>query len=164
MSVVICDYCNNDYTLRGINRHLRYCKEKALIDRKRLIEQLLYERGCKLRNDSKLCKAYIENNEGDPEEIAIIMEEMKFYIKKTNYYSELEEGTRAMIEYKGSFNLTEESWCAKSRALENWCNKYISITHIDFTKIPKSLHEDIIDIISNRTKKEQKHIIKNLHN
>ena len=45
----------------------------------------LQRHGCVLRTDSKLCNDYIRKGRGDPEEIAIVMGQMKFLFEETNY-------------------------------------------------------------------------------
>jgi hypothetical protein len=155
MNMTNCEYCNSVYTKRGINRHLKFCIIKAQEERKDIIIKLLADKGCELRSDSRLCRAYIEDGEGHPERIAEIMEEMNFYINHTDYYVELDECIESMLKYKGRYDIDEESCSAKLNALIKWCEQYVNIENIDYDLLPNSLHNDAINIIKNRTKKER---------
>lgn len=142
-----CDYCNKEFTIKGINRHFKYCKIKIRNDRSNLIKKMLEENGCELRNDSRLCNDYINNGKGEPNIIVNIMVEMNFYINYTTYYEELEKGINDMLEYKGIFNRDEESQCAKYNALEIWCKQFACEKDIDFNILPKTLHKRVcVDI------------------
>lgn len=46
---------------------------------------LLEDRGCSLRSDSAVCRAFIEEGIGHPPSIADTMEEMKFFFEHTEY-------------------------------------------------------------------------------
>ena len=97
--------------------------------------------GCTLRADSKLCQAYIENDQGDPVYIASVMAEMKFYFEETEYETIREEMfNKAQEEYElemdsynnnynnydhrprfhDYFDSQETSNQAKDNALEKW--------------------------------------------
>jgi hypothetical protein len=72
------------------SQHQRGAKKAASAKRKRdarteILKSKLRSRGCELRSDSRLCDAFIDKGEGDPETISIIMEEMKFYHDHTDY-------------------------------------------------------------------------------
>ena len=64
---------------------------KALLERKRILCGKLAKLGCVLRDDSKLCEAYIMAGRGCPKEIAETMREMKFYYDRTDYADILDE-------------------------------------------------------------------------
>jgi hypothetical protein len=155
-----CDFCEKQFTIKGISRHLKYCKIKAQGDRSSLIKKLLKEKNCELRKDSRLCNDYINNGEGEVTDIVNIMVEMKFYVNHTSYFEEMEEGINDMLEYKGRFDTDEESYCAKSRALDTWCEQYINFKDINFDILPETLNQKVHDIIHNRTKKEMLRIMK----
>ena len=156
-----CDFCKKQFTIKGISRHLKYCKIKAQKNRSSLIEKLLKEKNCELRGDSRLCNDYIDNGEGDANIIVNIMVEMKFYVNHTSYFEEMEEGIEDMLKYRGRFDRDEESYCAKGRALNTWCGQYINYKDINFDILPETLNQEVHDIIHNRTKKEKLRIIKN---
>lgn len=86
----------------------------------------LEARGCRLRNDSRLCEAYITLGEGDPEEIAIVMEHMKFYFAHTRYAAIYEDMVEGELEYKGRYHPEEISHCAKGEALREWVKTFPS--------------------------------------
>lgn len=155
-----CDFCERQFTIKGLSRHLKYCKIKARRDRSSLIKKLLKGKNCELREDSRLCNDYIDNGEGDVNDIVDIMVEMKFYVNHTSYFKELEEGINDELEYRGRFDRDEESYCAKSRALDTWCEQYINYKDINFDILPETLNQKVHTIIHNRTKKERLRIMK----
>ena len=69
----------------------RVCELKALLERKKILCGELTKLGCVLRDDSKLCEAYIMVGRGCPKEIAETMREMKFYYDRTEYAKMLNE-------------------------------------------------------------------------
>jgi len=52
-----------------------------------ILERALESRGCELRSDSRLCKGFVDKNEGDPDDISVSMLEMKFFHNHTEYAS-----------------------------------------------------------------------------
>ena len=58
-------------------------KEKR--DRKQTVQSHLSDRGLELRDDSRLCFAYIEMGTGNPAQIADIMLEMDWLFQHTSY-------------------------------------------------------------------------------
>jgi hypothetical protein len=53
--------------------------------RRRALEEALEKHGLSFREDSRLCMQHVAFGAGDPEEIADIMNEMEFFVKKTGY-------------------------------------------------------------------------------
>ena len=154
-----CDFCGKQFTIKGISRHLKYCKIKAQGDRFVIIENLLREKNCELRADSRLCNDYIYIGEGDVNMIVNIMVEMKFYVNHTSYNEELEQGINDMLENEGRFDRDEESYSAKSSALKTWSEQYRNYEDINFDVLPETLNQKVHNIIHNRTKKEKLRII-----
>jgi hypothetical protein len=93
-------------------------------ERKRELELCLKQRGCELRSDSVLCREYIENKKGDCREIAVIMEEMKFYHTHTDYSTIYQEIANRQKEYLGSYDAESVSESAKRFAFEKWKSKF----------------------------------------
>lgn len=100
----------------------------------------LERKGCTLREDSRVCQAYIEDGIGDLETICNVMCEMKFYFAHTNYEAirdemynqahdeyeeECDEFNRDQYrdyEFRPRFNFdsSEASEWAKFSALKEW--------------------------------------------
>jgi hypothetical protein len=95
--------------------------------------------GCSLRSDSRLCEHYINDNIGDPVEIAGVMQEMKFFYEETCYPSILNKMRKeAEVQYREAlddcydddddfrpqfhefFCAYEDGETAKDKALEKW--------------------------------------------
>ena len=97
--------------------------KKAQTQRQEELETKLRERGLHLRSDSRLCKLYIENGNGNLDKIVNIMHEMDFYHQYTEYRVLYREIWSAEKAYKG--------WCdpdsileeAKSAALYEFARK-----------------------------------------
>jgi hypothetical protein len=110
---------------RGETVDQRRRERKAAKDRRRLeLVVALNERGCQLREDSRLCKAYIEDGEGDLEDIATKMQEMAFFHKHTRYsemFGWLVEHYRSEREW---WERDEVSAQAKVLALRDWAATY----------------------------------------
>lgn len=132
-------------TSRARNDILSFCKENGLIThieslaartvydtRRNILTDALHRRGCELRDDSRLCDAYLTYGEGDVEEIADIMAEMKFYFAETQYESIMDDlheeayrqYSRERDDYYTRFG---DYWCAdeaseeaKAKALRLW--------------------------------------------
>lgn len=118
---------HDEQTFNSIQDKKQLSKEKAQLTKTAKIEkrrsklkEALAARGCSLRGDSRLCDNYIDHGKGKPDEIAIVMEEMKFYYEKTRYTTFFEQEKRGEYEYKGYFNADEVSETAKSMALSDW--------------------------------------------
>jgi hypothetical protein len=121
----------------------------AAHDRINTLEQALAARGCELRHDSRLCRAFIDHDDGDPEDIAITMEEMKFYFAHTDYDSILDELWEDARDerndydsddgYRERIDPDELSACAKSEALKRWAETH---DH-DAPELPSSLRATV---------------------
>lgn len=112
-------------------------KQESLVERSdkntrfNLLTNELKDRGYELRNDSRLCKAYLEGGVGDPANIANTMTEMKFYFEHTDYKGIMDakynEACKEMKEWGYGrppfcefWNNDEASWDAKEDALKRW--------------------------------------------
>jgi hypothetical protein len=96
---------------------------RAEVQRERRRERLtaaLEAQGCQLRSDSRLCDAYINDNDGDIDMIVRVMEQMHFYHTHTEYAQAYEDERRAELEYKGRYDPDEISDTAKTIALSAW--------------------------------------------
>lgn len=87
------------------------------------LNDLLEDRGCTLRNDSELCKAYIIGGIGHPPTIADTMEEMKFYFTHTEYRAHMQ-----------SWHFSD---LAKEVALAEWVKEHGALS----TLLPASLRD-----------------------
>lgn len=116
-------------------------KIKMINDRKNVLERALANKKCELRGDSRLCKAFIEDGEGCPEDIAETMEEMKFYYNHTRYLDILDKVWDNAREERNYYNYwdridpDEMSSQAKSQALKQWAKA----NDISSPELPKSL-------------------------
>jgi hypothetical protein len=107
------------------DREKRYGKKRLREDeRRRELEICLKQRGCDLRSDSVLCREYIESGRGDCHEIAVIMEQMKFFHTHTDYANIYREMARKQRDMLGCFDSDDVSGCAKTLALEKWKKKF----------------------------------------
>ena len=113
----------------------------AAHDRMDTLERALTARGCELRRDSRLCSAFIDEDDGDPDDIAVTMEEMKFFFTHTDYDSILDEwwedarNDRDEDGYRERIDPHELSEGAKSEALKKWAE-----THdLNAPELPASL-------------------------
>lgn len=133
--------------------------------RQKVIIDALSRRGCILRDDSRLCQAYIRHGRGDPEEIADVMMEMKFYFEETAYDAireRLFEETRDECYYNGFhfrdvWNPEQASIDAKHEALEKWVRHHGIQNAIAHPKLPPTLKLQLI-------KEERMNDIKKIHN
>ena len=123
------------YVRSGTGGALAVAKEiKAAHDRMVELERALAERGCELRDDSRLCRAYIEHGEGDPEEIADTMREMQFFFDHTNYVEHQDaiwgeiRRQRYEEDYDEYVDPDEVSSDAKSAALKDWVKTHDPVT------------------------------------
>lgn len=99
------------------------------------LKALLHERGCQLRDDSRLCRAYISKGYGQPAEIADTMQEMAFYFIYTDYDNIL--GDLVQNEIRMSYEWLsreeiqdirdEESEHAKQLALDAFCRRFSDV-------------------------------------
>jgi hypothetical protein len=114
--------------------------EVAIQKRRDRLRDLLTARGCELRGDSRLCSAYIYQNEGDPEVIAEVMEEMDFFHSFTKYRDFFEEEKRAELEYKGRYDADDVSESAQYYALLDWASRFETIDEAcERPELPRSL-------------------------
>lgn len=60
-------------------------QEKETSDRKQTMQSHLSDRGLELRDDSRLCSAYIQRGTGNPAKIADTMLEMDWLFRHTSY-------------------------------------------------------------------------------
>jgi hypothetical protein len=106
---------------RGETVDQRRRERKAAKDRRRLeLVVALNERGCRLRDDSRLCKAYIEEGVGNPEDIATNMQEMAFFHRHTRYCDFFREIVALYRVYGEWWDHDDVSAQAKARALKDW--------------------------------------------
>lgn len=118
------DAFRRELTKRQSRREGAAARKDAQIEaRRERLERALEARGCVLRDDSRLCDAYIERGEGDLVDIAITMEEMQFYFAHTRYNACFEEVKEEELEWNGRYHVDEVSHDAKQRALEQWVRR-----------------------------------------
>eukprot|EP00798_Chlamydomonas_sp_ICE-L_P000203 gene203-biopygen2174 len=126
----------------------------ATSTRLHILERALEDRGCELRSDSRLCTGFVENNDGDPEDIAVSILEMKFFHNHTEYASILDdlwEDARRERDYIDEYEYDnyhhidphELSSSAKSEAMKQWGD-----THDldDVLDIPESLRPSVFHL------------------
>eukprot|EP00798_Chlamydomonas_sp_ICE-L_P028138 gene28138-biopygen32093 len=124
-----------------------------------ILERALEDRGCELRSDSRLCTGFVDNDDGDPEDIAVSMLEMKFFHNHTEYASILDDlWEDARRERDGEYDSDideyeydnyhhidphELSSSAKSEAMKQWAD-----THDldDVLDIPESLRSSVFHL------------------
>eukprot|EP00798_Chlamydomonas_sp_ICE-L_P026276 gene26276-biopygen11211 len=126
-----------------------------------ILERALEDRGCELRSDSRLCTGFVDNDDGDPEDIAVSMLEMKFFHNHTEYASILddlwEDARRERDgEYDSDSDIDEYEYdnyhhidphelssSAKSEAMKQWAD-----THDldDVLDIPESLRSSVFHL------------------
>jgi hypothetical protein len=123
----------------------------AAHDRIKTLEKALAARGCELRHDSRLCRAFIDDNDGNPVNIAITMAEMKFYFTHTEYEAILDDmWDEARRERDNSYwdgydsdidriDPDELSHRAKTKALKRWA----ATNDLLAPELPKSLRAEI---------------------
>jgi hypothetical protein len=96
-------------------------QQKIKLARRIEIEKSLVKRGCHFRTDSRLIQNYVEYGVGDPEEIAVKMQEMNFFHQYTDYprifrlvaYRDMDIVDKDIVSNK-----------AKSVALREWASRY----------------------------------------
>ncbi|KAJ3178678.1 hypothetical protein HDU85_005081 [Gaertneriomyces sp. JEL0708] len=143
----------------------------------RLVEALQKHR-LTLRNDSRICEAYIERNEGVLEDVVRVMVEMHWFFNHTDYASlrwvyededEYEGGCGYEYDHYdryrgwGEPHRYVDSAVGKERAIEAWANKFYKkhrhlLTSIDDLPrylsgsgcLPPSLHEDVLEALKRR--------------
>eukprot|EP00798_Chlamydomonas_sp_ICE-L_P003039 gene3039-biopygen20782 len=128
-----------------------------------ILERALEDRGCELLSDSRLCTGFVDNDDGDPEDIAVSMLEMKFFHNHTEYASILDDlwedarrerdeeydSDRDEYEYEYEYDNYhhidphELSSSAKSEAMKQWAD-----THDldDVLDIPESLRSSVFHL------------------
>ena len=137
-----------DYILNKQTRSKNRINTKQLKsnERKMILINELSKVGCELRNDSKLCSAYIENNDGNPVYIAGIMCEMKFYYKHTQYERILDnliDDAKEEQYYHGEYyDYNELSMEAKEIAITKFCKQFKQYSEIN-VDIPITLQNEI---------------------
>jgi hypothetical protein len=152
--MISCDFCEKQFTHKGINRHERSCELKAWQKRYNSIEKLLNKKGCELRYDSRLCNNYVDNGIGDINEIVNIMVEMKFYINHTSYFDKIECEIMQSLRNDGYYNRDHESYLAKGKALHAWCKQYKNSNDINYDILPNTLHQTAYNIVQYQMKKK----------
>jgi hypothetical protein len=121
----------SDAAKKRIERQQEFAKQEQN-ERRSELQQMLKAYNCTLRNDSKLCSDYIDNNIGNKYHIAQVMNEMKFYFEHT--------------DYKNLMKKDRDSEYCKSIALDKWIMKQSIDPDDDYpfrnTPLPFSLYED----------------------
>jgi hypothetical protein len=133
---------------------LQQGRDKRTASQKRKQEQrtqelasLLQARGCTLRDDSRLCDAYIKRGEGNAEDIARIMHEMKFFHEHTNYANTYEDIKHDELRWKGWYNFDEVSHEAQGQALYTWVMQRATPQEAAMhPELPPSLREQVLRI------------------
>jgi len=68
---------------KALRRHL---EERRIVDgRLKILQDVFAERQLEVRSDSRLCYGFTMRGVGDPRDILRVMDEMRFYFKRTNY-------------------------------------------------------------------------------
>jgi hypothetical protein len=96
---------------------IRETKETKAMARKAALEEALHLVGCELRNDSRICDAYIYRGIGHPHDIAKTMLEMKFLFDHTRYKYILRDNIASLREWGEPYDIDEESQIAKIQAV-----------------------------------------------
>jgi hypothetical protein len=105
----------------------------------------LAARGCQLRGDSRLCQAYIDDGEGDPEHIATVMEEMRFYFEHTDCAALYDEEWDHQRQYEGWVDRGDVSFAAQRAALAAWVRQYPSVAvAAEQPQLPQSLRGAVL--------------------
>jgi hypothetical protein len=146
----IDNFLNNKMTLVDMKDDVM-SHTKQIHRRRNLVEHLAVF-GCELRDDSKLCKAYIDSGHGDPLDIATIMCEMKFYYEHTNYNAVLQCKYMSFRENQGYYRdyMTAEfdhehySQVAKDTARATWLKKFPFQVALDQSCLPESIRNVFI--------------------
>ena len=60
-------------------------RQETRRQRTQTLEEAFAPRELVIRNDSTLCRRYISCGHGDPQEIAVVMDQMRFYFARTDY-------------------------------------------------------------------------------
>lgn len=111
---------------RSIKRRRR--EEKIRQQRREQLQIAFQPRGLEIRDDSRLCRKYIDSGEGSVDHIAKIMDEMRFYHSETEYATILgaayNQHERERRYEKSYFDPIAESACAKDLALKRWKEKH----------------------------------------
>jgi hypothetical protein len=100
------------------------------------LKEALESKGLEIRNDSKLCRSYIDEDDGDIEYIVKVMYEMDFFFKKTKY-----EDIVSKIRERDNHH-------DKSRyGVSLWAKKVALLKYKNEFGIPEFLinHEDFMD-------------------
>lgn len=102
---------------------------RSAVMRRRALVDALAARGCELRDDSRICAAFVWFGEGDAEDVADAMAEMAFFVEKTDYREIFRQLKREYIHYH-RVDDEEDQWvavpspriahAAKRRALRRW--------------------------------------------
>jgi len=90
-------------------------------ERESQLVEALRERGLERRSDSRLCDEYVEGrSEYDLDHIVDIMEEMRFYYRRTRYVHHVKRIKNEHREWGERWRHDEVSEDAKERALDQW--------------------------------------------
>lgn len=144
-----------------ITKNESLAERSEIRTRKNIIKYTLECRGCELRDDSKLCNEYILNDIGDPEIIADIMSEMKFFCTYTKYnsirdnlYKEAKKNYQEYrkeyyvfghIPFRDFWNPQYASEKAKKEALKLWIKEIGGIENaILYPELPPTLYDFIV--------------------
>lgn len=124
-------------------------RERAIIRRREKLTAALAARGLALREDSKLCRKYIyQDIQPDLNYVVEVMDEMRFYIKKTRYRNIRNLMVRKewqAARWDAEAELQRHGQRAKKKALE----EYLQSKHLDFAEelqdelLPPSLRHHV---------------------
>ena len=119
----------------------------------------LNEVGLYLRDDSEICRKYIENGQMHIDEVVNIMEEMNFYYTYTDYsifYENHRYNNSYYDDYMGrcyNKNSIELSYNAKNDAIKSYIKKFKTYEDALLDNcIPSSLHKVIKKLFENNIK------------
>ena len=85
------------------------------------LRDALQDAGCEFRDESRLCRAYVTDGDGDIEDIVTTMCEMKFFFECTDY-----DALREGFGRYDDIDREEASEAAKQRALKRWARRWPS--------------------------------------
>lgn len=121
--------------------------QSARLKRTRSLQVELRALGCELRDDSRLCAEYIDQGEGDPKGVAVVMCEMRFFHQHTAYASILDELYREERDhrddrYDDPQDRDDRSEDAKADALQRWSDAHPSVrAACGDDRLPESLRQ-----------------------
>jgi hypothetical protein len=114
------------------------------------LKAALLVRGVELRYDSRLCDAYVMNGTGNPESIAVVMEEMRFYYSHTNYslmvHHFIDEAFADIGRGEWQYALDQGTIRAKHNALQGFAKRF-GVEAVNQPLVPESIKAKLMFLI-----------------